>query len=427
MNFLLAVVVSLPSSSSLVQDDESRRRAGDLIQRLDSDVIKERERALEDLVADFDRFEQAVKEAAEKGAPEVRARCQEILRQSAVARQRKDSWSPARPIRLSVKASPLREVVKQLGEASGYQIRLDPGSSDQPISINLDRMSFLEALGSLCRAAGLWYTRARDGSFTLSPGKPPASSPSYVGPLVLSGTLSGLDKPQEIRRVALSINWEPRIKPRWFDVRVESAEDDHGESVALNPDRSSGSDITHTWRFHNYPRQEAFADPVMEVVPLASPLKPGAKLRSLKGKITLYFPQEVSKLHIDVPPTGEKQQMGVVTASLDELRFERECWSSRFELDTSRVPREERTALYAIFNMTPVRFIDRNGDAHPTEQKGGGSGGHVTDPLQRMSVWIYTVPLKSPLAAIEADIVTRVWEKTYSFELKDVGSSGDSK
>ena len=99
---ILAALSALPGSAA--QEEEIRKKAEALLQKLDSDAPSERDAAAEALIAGGDDFEKHIEKAAEGGKPEVRARCQDILKQIELGRKRKDYWSPAKPFALSTRA-----------------------------------------------------------------------------------------------------------------------------------------------------------------------------------------------------------------------------------------------------------------------------------------------------------------------------------
>ena len=97
-------------------------------------------------------------------------------------------------------------------------------------------------------------------------------------------------------------------------------------------------------------------------------------------------------------------------------------WESEIKLNTFRFPPAKRRPLFGMLLATRIRFVDGKGGFHATSYSGSGSGGHIHDPLQRMSVSVTSKAFgkNNPPAGVLANIVTDIWERAYTFELKDV-------
>lgn len=93
------------------------------------------------------------------------------------------------------------------------------------------------------------------------------------------------------------------------------------------------------------------------------------------------------------------------------------------EIDISKLSRQKGAALLSALVLTSVRFIDRNGKAHVSPPRSHyGEGGPLSKPPERIHIGaqVDSLAKDDPPKAIEAEIVTDVSEKSYSFELKNV-------
>ncbi len=407
----------------LPQEDELRRRALELIQKLDSDSPVEREEAADALTASGDDFVKHLEKAAEEAAAEVRARCRDILKEIELGRKRKDHWAPAKRITLTFKDTPLMDALDALSKAAGTELRIGTANPKARVTASLSNAPLFDALETVCRSAGVWFQR-NGIAIELTRGKAPSTPRAAQGPLAILGAVrSSLQGGGS--ELWLDLEWEPGVHPRWFDIRIDSMTDDQGGAVEVAPSEDPDlSSLPHSTRFLNFPKEGEAKSSAVETIPLASVPKGATKLRSLKGRITLYFPEEVHKIRFEKPVKGDKKELGLITATLDELGYAdlRTQWEARILLNTFRTAREKRPVLYALLLASKIRFLGPGDKPHATEVGGWGAGGHVTDRLQTMNVSVSSSDFAKavPPHAIELELVTDVWEKSWAFELKDI-------
>lgn len=426
MTIRLAFLAALAGAQAAsVQEDDLRRRAEALLQKLDSDAPVERDVAAEALIAGGDDFEKYIEKAAEEGKPEVRARCQDILKQIELGRKRRDHWSPVKPLALNLKDASLKDAVDRLAKVFGMEVKTGTANPKSRVNVALESVSPLAALDACCRSAGVWYKRNGTALELTKEKPPPAPSRVFLGPFALAAVLP---KPRagDSLSLQLDLEWEPGVKPRWFEIVIESGTDDKGGAVALAPPKAGRESFepSLSTRHLNMPKEDeakTIAFDELELTPLS---KGAARIKSLKGKIRFFFPEEVQKVRFENPAKGDKKDLGVISATLDDFGFAQfpKGWGASIELNTFRTAREKRSALFAILTASRMRFYDNAGKAYATTYSGSGSGGHVTDPLQRMSVHTYSEAFneKNPPKVIEMNVVTDIWEKAYSFEFRDL-------
>lgn len=394
-----------------------------LIQQLDSDSPDERDAAEKALLAVGEQVEPLLMKAAAEGKPEVRARCQDLLKQIALARKRRAFWAPTRPITMAFDDLPLKEALAQLSKASGHSV--SPGDVDPALRVTarIENATFLRAVELVCLSLNTWY---RWNGAAIEFGKARAGhSRGHAGPLLLSGGL-GRSQEGDGPSLVLRLEWDPGIRVRWYDIEIDSAEDDRGGTVsAAAPKNLAG--LAHRTVYSRAHALPAEGDPrffAADHVDLTEFSKEATRLKSVKGRITIFIPEEMRPVRFE---KGSKEaiDLGTVTATLaqDVRRGGKEAWSASLDLDLSRAHPSKHRALFGYLLNSKVRFLDADGKAHPAASGGAHSGGNLDAPLQRVGRTLRcdSAPEAAVLKTVEATIVTDVWEKTYPFELKDVG------
>ncbi len=394
-----------------------------LIQQLDSDAPDERDAAEKALLAAGEEVEPLLKKAAAEGKPEVRARCQDLLKQIALVRKRREFWAPTRPVTLTFDDLPLKEALAQLSNATGHSV--SPGDVDPALRVTarIENASFLQAVEAVCLSLNTWY---RWNGAAIELGKARAAhSRGHAGPLLLSAGL-GRSQENDGPSLVLRLEWDPGIRVRWYEIEIESAEDDRGGavSVAVPKNLAGLAHRTVYSRAHALPAEGDLRFSAADHVDLTDLSKEATRLKSVKGRITLFIPEEMRPVRFE---KGSKEaiELGTVTATLaqDGRRAGKEAWSASLDLDLSRGHPSKHRALFAYLLNAKVRFLGADGKAHAAESGGAHSGGNVDAPLQRVGRTLRcdSIPETAVLKAVEATIVTDVWEKSYPFELKDVG------
>ena len=407
-----------------LQDDAERRRAEHLIQQLDADSPDERDEAEKELLASGEKIESLLKSAADQGKPEVRARCRDLLKQIALARKRREFWAPSKPLTLALKGAPLKEALDRISAATGYPVRPAQALAEARVTLALEGVSFLQALDAVCLAIGAWY-RWDGSALEIAPGDAPRSR-SHAGPILVTADLG---RPREDGDLGLDLRleWEPGVRVRWYEIEIESVENDQGGAVSVTPPKSPAGAAHRAvyYRSHSLPAEGERRYSTEDHVDLTGPSRNITSLKSVKGKLTLYMPEELKKIRFENPAQGEKVQVGSITAALSDVTWGRRNsggWNASIDLDLRCSPASKHCALFAYLLTSKIRFIDADGKEHETENGGASSSGHSADPLESVgtSVWTNRLSEARPPKAVDATIVSDVWEKTFPFELKGV-------
>jgi serine/threonine protein kinase/WD40 repeat protein len=157
-------------------------------------------------------------------------------------------------LRLKLTDAPVAEAVRALSRASGVPLAYDTAARadgvSPTVSLDLDGVTFWEALDRLCRAGRVSWNFAPDGeSLRLLPGTaPPPNSLAYSGPFrvqVISVAHSrslGLAPPAVAHQASAHLIFSLAVRPRGrlvpLPVRLTRAEDDAGRSLLVPPPAS---------------------------------------------------------------------------------------------------------------------------------------------------------------------------------------------
>jgi len=176
----------------------------------------------------------------------VRQRVKEVQDRIAVA----EAVAPRR-LSLKWKDVPVADALKALGERAGMQLVYVPkpspdGSPSKTVTLELDGVTFLEALDRLCQSAGLNFTPNPSRQWQLFDAKPsPREMAAFSGPVHMLAThlqynrsLVLQDQEQASESLYLQLLLASEVRPAllgYGQPRVVEARDDAGRS--LLPDR----------------------------------------------------------------------------------------------------------------------------------------------------------------------------------------------
>ncbi len=382
-----------------------------------------RERAELDLTLGGDDYAEAIEAAMKSGDADFQARCAEVLRQIGLARRGRFAWAPARPANLPSAASTLKEAAARLTKTYGYAILLGELDPRTRVNFKVEFGSFLQALEALCRSCGIWY-RWRDACVELVKEKPPELPRLHVGPFAMAASVATLeDEPGLFLR--FDTDWERKVAPEWFEVKVESITDDKNAAVLLARRKENGhlGEATLTKKF-SVRTMEEYREEWTRDEFLLGPTSSG-KLGTVKGKVTFWFPLEVVKVRFENPKPRDVAEAGPFTARLNFYDFykDHKAWDVQMELQLADTPRETALPLWAMLTTKSIRFIDAAGVAHDSGTKGGqGNGGTAANMLQRINISRGTdkLTLENPPKALECDVAVSVWTRSFPFEFKGV-------
>jgi len=416
---------------ALLPQADAQKRAEQLLRALASSNAAERERAAGELSAWGDDYGKHVEAASKSGDAEFQARCAEILQQIDFSRRNRAAWAPSRPATVSHSGA-IKDGAERLTKLHGYTIT--PGDADPKKRANLkvDSGTFLQALEGLCRSAGVWY-RWNDNVVELTKDKPPDLPRVHVGPFAMAARVTTLeDEPGLFLHV--DTDWERKVAPGWFEVKIESMTDDKGNAVLQARRKENGflGEATLTKKI-SVKDQEEYRHEWTQDDFLLGPASPGAvKLSSVKGKVTFWFPLEISTVKFEDPKPNSQAPAGPFTARLNFYDFykDRKAWDVQMELQLGDGARDVAVPLLAMLMTRSIRFTDAAGKSVDSGVKGGhGQGGTSANMFRRIHIDRSTnkLPLENPPKWLECDVITSVWAKSFSFEFKDVRLAKEKK
>jgi len=185
-------------------------------------------------------------EAANHPDAAVRQRVKQVQDRIAVA----EAVAPRR-LSLKFKDAPVADALKALGERAGMQLVYVPkpsadGSPSKTVTLELDGVTFLEALDRLCQTAGLNYFPNASRRWQLVDGKPaPREMAAYSGPVRMQAislqftqwlVVQGQEQARETLRLQLVLASEFRPALLGYgQPRVVEARDDAGRSLLPDP------------------------------------------------------------------------------------------------------------------------------------------------------------------------------------------------
>jgi hypothetical protein len=416
---------------ALLPQADAQKRAEQLLRALASSNVLERERAAGELASWGDDYAKHVEAASKTGDADFQARCAEILQQIDFARRGRADWAPARPATASHSGT-IKDGAERLTKLYGYPIALGEADPKKRATFKMDSGTFLQALEGLCRSAGVWY-RWNDNGVELTKDKPPDLSRVHVGPFAIAARVTTLEDHPGLF-IHFDTDWERKVVPGWFEVKIDSMTDDKGNAVLQARRKENGflGEATLTKKFSvkdsDQYRQEWTEDDF-----LLGPTSPGAaKLSSVKGKVTFWFPLEVSRVRFEDPKPKAQAPAGPFTAEINFYDFykDRKSWDVQMEVKIGDPSREIAVPLFAMLVNRSIRFIDAAGKSVDSGVKGGhGRGGTGANMFQRIHIDRSTnkLPLENPPKWLECDVVTSVWTRSFSFEFKDVRLTKEKK
>jgi hypothetical protein len=250
------VLLLLLSASGAIAVAPPGPPAADLVRRLGADDFFEREAAAAILDEIGGQALPALRAARTSPDPEVRRRASDLVQR---IERREDVLRALRPTRLRLvcKDVPIDKAVADFASRSGGQVELQPGPRNRRITLDTGETTFWEALARLEAAAGLTEHeeapvdgpvtgkrrivyldeatlapfRKYDGPLVLEDGKPPARPTCRFGALRLQITdVTAL--PDNQVSLALRITPEPRLAWQGLvALRIQRAIDEHGQAL----------------------------------------------------------------------------------------------------------------------------------------------------------------------------------------------------
>lgn len=340
-----------------------------------------------------------------------------------------ERWVPTPALSLSANKATIKDALAQLTQESGYAVSLGDVDPNLRVTYRVEGTGFMGALDTLCRAGGVTYAWDEEGTvLQLTKAKWLDSAATNFGPFLLTGQVRTDN--MKIARAFLYLDWEPGVKPAWYEITVEGATSDTGTPIqAAGFQMPTGAirDSNQMGRMH--PRSTKFISR-REHQKDAFLLDPapgvGKKLTSIRGKVDVYFPLKWGRARFDNPAKDATAQAGphLITLGLYDPGKVDEPWHISFSLGMATIPVDKRFAVYGATLEARARFLDAGGRTLSSEFKGNaGFSGFGTREgfVSGNRGWLVRgVPKGEAPKLAEIELVTDVWIRTYKFELRDV-------
>lgn len=340
-----------------------------------------------------------------------------------------DRWKPSAPVSISAKQGTLKDAVAQLGQETGTAIAMGDVDPSARVTYRVEQTGVLGALDALCRAGGVSYTWNQEGTeLSLTKAKWWDTAPTHLGPFLLLGRAGGA--PVAGRTALwLYLDWEPSVKPVWYELTVDSVISDGGAVTRTTfPPRTGimqdpNLELRSSPRATKYVRRREYQADYFLLDP---PPAAGKMLSSVHGKADIFFPLKWGRARFDEPKSGDRASAGPhqISLSLVPPRKLDDPWFVGMELEMAAVPVEKRFALYGATLEAHARVQDSKGRPVAAEFVGnaGGSGFGTRETFTKGSrYWtVRGLPATETFKSVEFDLIIDVWRRNYSFELKDV-------
>jgi len=340
-----------------------------------------------------------------------------------------DDFPVPKKLSLTLSNSTLKAAADRLGKDGGYVIRLGECDPKTKVSIKVDKAPFVEALGALCRAAGVSY-RWIGTSVELSPDfeAPKTSTGTRMGPFSMEAWVALWNK--DIPALYCNTDWEPGVAAAWYFIKLDSVLGPNGDPITLpREEREWEFDgfYTHNSKIMGLTRGDGNWKRDFFPLPVGT-----TKLKSISGTVAFAFPAKKPKTIRFENPGGKSEQMVdgfPLTLEIFPYDVKTMTWSARLDVEVLTAPMEKRLPLYGLLAGHRLRFFAKGGAATPNlSLGGGGTGGSRTNGLRDIHIKGYCkVPDGAPLAAVEVEFDSDVVLKTYPFEIKDVPFSTPKK
>jgi hypothetical protein len=147
----------------------------------------------------------------------------------------------SRRVTIRESAIPVKQALEELGRQSGVTVRDGRGGNDDPVALDLDRVSFWQALDTIAARAKGRVVLAGDGAVLLArlpPGDrvPPTSyDGEFRARVVRVGSARDLDSGRGSCVFSVELVWTPTLRPLFLDshasgVRLEGA---NGKAITV--------------------------------------------------------------------------------------------------------------------------------------------------------------------------------------------------
>jgi len=341
----------------------------------------------------------------------------------------KDDFPVPKKLTLTLSNSTLKAAADRLGKDAGYVVRLGDCDPKTKVSVKVDKVPFVEALGALCRSAGLtyrWVGAAVELAVDIE--APKAWAGARLGPFSMEAWVALWNK--DVPALYLNTDWEPGVGAAWYFIKLETVLGPGGDPITL-PVEEREWEYEGFYTHHNKIMELTQGDGKWKRDFFPLPVDT-TKLKSIAGTVAFAFPLRKPKtIRFENPGAKSEQMVDGFPLTLEIFPYDVKTmtWSARLDVEVVTAPLEKRLPLYGLLAGHRLRFYAKGGAATPNlSLGGGGTGGSKKNGLRDVHINGYCkVPDGAPLAAVEAEFDSDVVLKTFPFEIKDVPFSTPKK
>lgn len=234
------------------------------------------------------------------------------------------------------KTMPLSQALKELAQQTKIEVQdsREPKDDDPALNLELDKVTFWQALDTIAKEADLRIHLARrDGKIILMNGPHQAQPVSYSGlfrtTVKKMVVTSDLDAASHLCTIHLEIAWEPRFQPLFLETQADSlvAQDDKGLALK-SPERPGGRGAVN----------ERLSTEMQ--LRIEAPARSVSKLGLLQGTVSILGPSKMLTFafdHLAKTQKGKdppKQTKEGVTVTMSDFTIEAEDrWKVDMVLD----------------------------------------------------------------------------------------------
>ncbi len=304
-----------------------------LVRQLDGPRLADRQQAEAGLVKLGPRALELLPKLGSRTSAETKQRLARIRRklQEALAQQ---AASPS-TVTFVGESVPLSEFLAAVEKQTGNKIidlrkKFGQAQTDPKLSIDLDNVTFWEALDFVLDQAGLTvYPYAMEAAVGIvAKGEKDAqrhartvySGPFRIEPVTVIATRELRDRGRQSMQVKLEVSWEPRLSPISLRQRLSDIEavDENGRSLTV--DDGGGGEINS-----QVDRDETTVEMYL---PFALPSRDVKKIATLSGRLDVVLPGKTTTFRFDklTQAKGVEKRVAGVTVTLEGARRSGEIW-----------------------------------------------------------------------------------------------------
>lgn len=398
----------------LLPQEDARIR--ELIDDLGNDRIQVREKAALELADRGKAAIPALERLKLSGDVELRSRAGNILKRIAEGEVIARHWRRGPRITLSATRQPLASVLESLATQGRDTFKIDTDDLQEPVTLDLQDMTFWDAVESVCRAGpdltweadgeSLHFLKKRRPQY---PAKRQGEFAAWIDGITFMRDFDFTGNPRLTFTMTLMSAWEAGIQPVAIEQRVTEILDEEGTNLVPN-DRYSPYGARM-----DLPKGRVRKDVVH--IPLAQNAKIGRKFSRIRGSAAFLFPRSYEEVSVDL------RGVNSIPVTLDRMtvavrNFRMQLNSCAFEVIlTTATPGGD--PMVDRLPSTEISVIDDQGTAHkpPTSSRShsySGTAYTIHESLQ--------VPLPEGRSAVtlKLRVLKEVMEKRISYDFENI-------